>query len=114
MVISEENLREYNQYIKSTCFLSNLVDKIDDNMNERLQLNEPPLTGVLNEDDAETNDGGLDKSIVGLEYANERTYKIMWHRVIQMMASITGSIIGLYLMFTSAKAATIIFCKNSA
>lgn len=80
-------------------------------MNERLQPNEPPLTGVLNEEDAETNDGGLKKSIVGLEYANKRSYTIIWHRVILMGGSISYGIIGLYLMFTSAKAATIIFCK---
>lgn len=80
-------------------------------MNEQSQPNEPPLTGVLNEDDAETTDGGLKKSIVGLEYANARSYAIIWHRVILVTMSMGGAIIGLYAIFTSAKLSTTIFRK---
>lgn len=76
-----------------------------------MQPNDPPVTGVLNEVDAETNDGGLNKSIVGLEYANERSYSLIWHRVFMAITSAGGAIIGVYFMFTSAKTSTIIFSK---
>lgn len=47
-------------------------------------------TGVLKEDDAETNDGGLKKNIVELKHANERKYKFIWYRIIILVLCLFG------------------------
>lgn len=72
----------------------------------------PQCTGVLNENDADTADGGLNKSIRELKYANNRTYEIIWYRVILKVVSVIGAIYGVYSMFASAKIYTTIFGKS--
>lgn len=70
---------------------------------------ENEYTGVLNEDDAETNDGGLNKNVVDLKYANEWNMKLIWGRIISIALFHLGAIYGLYLLITSAKIHTAIF-----
>lgn len=68
-------------------------------------------TGVLNEYDADTNDGGLNKNTVELKYANKRNYKLIWLHVFVAVVAHLGTIYGLYLIFTSAKILTTIYGK---
>lgn len=66
-------------------------------------------TGVINEDDAQTNKGGLNKNIVPLTFTNERTYKLVWGRVIGLSFAYVLAIYGAYSMFASAKIPTTIY-----
>lgn len=70
-------------------------------------------TGVLNAEDADTNDDSLNNNVVEPKYATDRTYKhkIIWHLVVAMVSLYLGAIYGVYLMFTSAKFATLIYGK---
>lgn len=54
-------------------------------------------TGVLNEDDADTNDGDLNKNVVKLKPANDRKIEIIWQNAIPMVYAHLGAIYGLYI-----------------
>lgn len=71
----------------------------------------PECTGVLNEVDAETTDGGLNKTVDKRKYANEWKYTIDWSHVIQLLYVHLGAVKGVYLMFTSGSIYTTIFGK---
>lgn len=66
-------------------------------------------TGVLNEQDAETIDGGLVKDIAPLTEAKNRQYALVWRNIILFTYVHIAAIYGLYLLFTSAKIFTIFF-----
>lgn len=66
-------------------------------------------TGVLNECDAETIDGGLDKNIVELKHANDRKLKLVWRNIILFAYVHLAAIYGAWLMLTSAKIYTALF-----
>lgn len=66
-------------------------------------------TGVLNECDAETLDGGLDKNIVELKHANDRRLQLVWRNIILFSYVHLAAVYGAYLMLTSAKIYTAVF-----
>lgn len=67
------------------------------------------VTGVLNETDAETIDGGLVKDIVPLKKAEERDLKLVWRNIIAFGYLHLAALYGLWLLLTSAKLATSAF-----
>lgn len=66
-------------------------------------------TGVLNECDAETIDGGLDKDVVELKHANSRTLKLVWKNILIFGYVHLAAVYGAYLILVSAKFYTSIF-----
>jgi len=66
-------------------------------------------TGVLNECDAETIDGGLDKNIVELKHANDRQLKLVWRNIILFGYVHLAAVYGVWLMLSSARIYTSIF-----
>lgn len=70
-------------------------------------------TGVLNETDAETIDGGLVKDITPLKKAEQRKMKLVWRNILAFAYVHIAAIYGLWLMFTSAKLVTGAFGKFS-
>lgn len=70
-------------------------------------------TGVLNEADAETTDGGLDKNIdiADRKHAHDRNFQLVWESIIVIGLFHLGAIYGVYLMITSARIYTGIFGK---
>lgn len=66
-------------------------------------------TGVLNECDAETIDGGLDKNIVELKHANDRKLKLVWRNIILFGYVHLAAVYGAWLMLSSARIYTSIF-----
>lgn len=66
-------------------------------------------TGVLNEHDAETIDGGLAKDIQPLKRAEKRKIKLVWRNVIAFGYLHLAAVYGLWLILTSAKLYTIGF-----
>lgn len=66
-------------------------------------------TGVLNEADAETLDGGLDKNIVDLKHANDRKIHLVWRNIILFSYVHLAAIYGAYLMLTTAKVYSTLF-----
>lgn len=66
-------------------------------------------TGVLNENDAETNDGGLDKNIVELKGAEKRDMVFVWRNIIAFAYVHAAALYGAWLIFSSAKVYTTIF-----
>lgn len=66
-------------------------------------------TGVLNEQDAETIDGGLVKDIAPLTEARQRQYEWVWRNIIAFAYVHIAAVYGLYLLFTSAKLFTVLF-----
>lgn len=71
-------------------------------------------TGVLNEADAETVDGGLNKNVVELKHANDRKIQLVWRNIILFAYVHLAAVYGLYLMLASARIYTGIFGKNTA
>lgn len=69
-------------------------------------------TGVLNEGDAETIDGGLDKNILELKHANARKIKLVWRNIILFGYVHLAALYGAYLILTSAKVFTSLFGKT--
>lgn len=69
------------------------------------------VTGVLNETDAETIDGGLVKDITSLKKAEKRSLKLVWRNIIAFAYLHIAAVYGLWLMLTSAKWPTIGFGK---
>lgn len=68
-------------------------------------------TGVLNECDAETIDGGLAKDIEQAKHARNRHLQIVWRNVIGFGYVHLAAIYGAYLLLTSARYYTIAFGK---
>lgn len=69
-------------------------------------------TGVLNECDAETIDGGLNKNIVELKHANARKIQLVWRNIILFIYVHLAAVYGAYLMLTfQARLYTVIFGK---
>lgn len=66
-------------------------------------------TGVLNECDAETIDGGLDKNVVELKHARDRKLKLVWKNILIFSYVHIAAVYGAYLMITSAKIYTGLF-----
>lgn len=69
-------------------------------------------TGVLNEADAETIDGGLDKNVVELKHANDRKIKLVWRNILIFGYVHLAAVYGAYLMITSARLYTGLFGKR--
>lgn len=66
-------------------------------------------TGVLNEDDAETIDGGLTVNVEELKRAEPRKIRIVWRNVIAFTYLHLAAVYGAWLCLTSAKWPTIGF-----
>uniref|UniRef100_A0A2M3YY13 Putative fatty acid desaturase n=1 Tax=Anopheles braziliensis TaxID=58242 RepID=A0A2M3YY13_9DIPT len=66
-------------------------------------------TGVLNEVDAETIDGGLAKDVTPLKRAEKRKIKLVWRNVIAFGYLHLAAVYGAWLMLTSARLYTIAF-----
>lgn len=70
-------------------------------------------TGVLNEDDVETIDGGLDENVTELTHANYRKIEVIWVQLVVFIYAHLAAVYGAYLMMTSARVYTAIFGKYS-
>lgn len=70
-------------------------------------------THVLYESDVETTDGDFKKKVNTLEQkpTNDRVYILFYDKIFLMFCAHVGALIGIYLMFTSAKIHTTIFGK---
>lgn len=73
-----------------------------------------PITGVLNENDAETNDGGLafkeNPETVNIPQTQEKFKTVLvWRNIILFFYLHVAGFYGLYLMLTSAKLYTAAF-----
>lgn len=66
-------------------------------------------TGVLNEHDAETIDGGLTKDIAPLMEVKERQFTLVWRNIILFAYVHIAAVYGLWLMITAAKLYTTAF-----
>lgn len=66
-------------------------------------------TGVLNEADAETIDGGLDKNIEELKHAKKRDIVLVWRNIIAFGYVHAAAVYGAWLMFSSARLYTTAF-----
>lgn len=71
------------------------------------QLKNLSVSGVLNETDAETIDGGLSKP--AMQYAERRKLKLVWRNIILFAYLHLAAVYGLWLMLSSAKWSTGIF-----
>lgn len=69
------------------------------------------VTGVLNEEDAETIDGGLQVEVEKLKKADDRQLKIVWRNVILFAYLHSAAVYGGWLAMTSAKWRTLGFGK---
>lgn len=65
------------------------------------------VSGVLNENDVETVDGGLVKRQEG--YAGRRKIRLVWRNIILFIYLHAAAVYGLWLMLTSAQWITGIF-----
>lgn len=102
-----------------TATKSNGLQNITENFTEKENLrinstNMPPnatneITGVLNEDDAETFDGGLSKDIEPLKKAEKRKLKLVWRNILLFGYLHLAALYGAWLCLTSAKWATVFF-----
>jgi len=66
-------------------------------------------TGVLNENDAETIDGGLDKNIEELKHANDRKIIFVWRNIIAFAYVHVAAVYGAWLLLSSARLYTTAF-----
>lgn len=71
--------------------------------------NDVSVSGVLNEHDAETVDGGLEKPQQG--YAGRRKIRLVWRNIILFAYLHLAAVYGLWLLLTSAQLVTSIFGK---
>lgn len=67
------------------------------------------VTGVLNEDDAETYDGGLVKNIIPLKGAEKRKLKLVWRNILLFAYLHLAALYGAWLCLSSAKLLTTAF-----
>lgn len=72
---------------------------------------EVQCTGVLNENDAETVDGGLDKNIEELKHAHDRKIVLVWRNILLFAYLHAAAVWGAWLMLSSAKLYTSAFGK---
>lgn len=72
-------------------------------------IGSPETTGVLDECDAETIDGGLNKNVVELKHANKRKVQLVWRNIILFAYVHLAAVYGAFLLFTSARLYTILF-----
>lgn len=70
-------------------------------------------TGVLDECDAETVDGALDKNVAELKHANKRELKLVWRNIILFAVVHLSAVYGLWLVLTSARIYTSLFGKKT-
>lgn len=68
------------------------------------------VSGVLNENDVETNDGGLEKRQEG--YAGRRKISLVWRNIILFAYLHLAAVYGLWLMLSSAQWKTGIFGES--
>lgn len=66
-------------------------------------------TGVLNEGDAETYDGGLMKDITVLKGAEKRKLKLVWRNILAFAYVHVAAVYGAWLMLSSARLYTTVF-----
>lgn len=71
--------------------------------------NDVQCTGVLDENDVETNDGGLDKNIEELKHARDRDIILVWRNIIAFAYVHVAAVYGAWLLFTSAQLYTAAF-----
>lgn len=71
--------------------------------------NDVQCTGVLNENDAETQDGGLDKNVEELKHAGNRKIHLVWRNIIAFTYVHVAAVYGAWLMLTSASLYTTAF-----
>jgi stearoyl-CoA desaturase (Delta-9 desaturase) len=69
------------------------------------------VTGVLNENDAETIDGGLVKDITVFKKAEKRTLSLVWRNIIAFAYLHLAAIYGIWLILASARIYTTMFGK---
>lgn len=69
-------------------------------------------TGVLNEDDAETIDGGLLVNVTELKKAEPRKVKLVWRNIIAFSYLHIAAVYGAWLTLTSAMWPTIAFGES--
>lgn len=67
------------------------------------------VSGVLNEHDADTNDGGLEKPQEG--FAGRRKIRLVWRNIILFVYLHMAAVYGLWLMLSSAMWTTGFFGK---
>lgn len=70
------------------------------------------ITGVLNEDDAETFDGGLSKDITPLKKAEKRKLKLVWRNILLFGYLHLAALYGAWLCLSSAKWPTVFFGRS--
>lgn len=68
-------------------------------------------TGVLNEQDAETIDGGLAKDVAPLIGTDNRKFALVWRNIIAFTYVHIAALYGAWLMLTAAKFYTVLFGK---
>lgn len=68
-------------------------------------------TGVLDEHDAETIDGGLVKSVTTVSRHERRHFKLVWRNIIAFTYVHIAALYGGWLMLTAAKFYTVLFGK---
>lgn len=66
-------------------------------------------TGVLDEQDIETEDGGLQADIQALKVAGDRKIEIVWRSVFVLGITHIAALYGAYLFITAAKWSTVVF-----
>lgn len=76
---------------------------------EVVKQNDISVSGVLDENDVETVDGGLKAQAKG--HAKRRHLKLVWRNIILFAYLHFAAVYGLYLMLSSAKWSTCIFGK---
>lgn len=67
------------------------------------------FTGVLNETDAQTGDGGLLVDVTELKHAKKREIVLNWRNITLFVVVHLQAVYGLWLIFTSAKVYTFMF-----
>jgi stearoyl-CoA desaturase (delta-9 desaturase) len=77
---------------------------------EVVKTSEISVSGVLDENDAETVDGALKAQSQG--YARRRNMKLVWRNIILFAYLHVAAVYGLWLMLTSAKFVTGVFGKR--
>lgn len=74
--------------------------------------NNNQFTGVLNENDAQTTDGGLLVDVTELKHAEKRQIILNWRNISLFALVHLQAVYGLWLIFTSARLYTFVFGKT--
>lgn len=75
------------------------------------ELGKSKQTGVLFETDAETPDGALAADVTQFMTAEKRKFELVWRNIFLFGYLHLAAFYGVYLIFTTAKWATLFFCK---